>query len=65
LINKKPKQETDPEEKSQIFLLTHKEISKWNSSLTNMCSANQPSLLARMDPSLRAKHFLPSSEFPP
>ncbi len=32
---------------------------------TNMCSANQPSSLARIEPRRSAKHFLPRSEFPP
>ena len=34
-------------------------------SLTNMCSANQPSLSAIVEPIRRAKHFFPSSELPP
>ena len=31
----------------------------------SMCSASQPWLLAMALPSLRARHFLPSREFPP
>ena len=31
----------------------------------SMCSANQPSLLAMIDPSLNAKHFLPNKLLPP
>ena len=30
-----------------------------------MCSASQPSFLANMLPSLRAKHFFPRRELPP
>ncbi len=33
--------------------------------LTSMCSASQPSSLAMRDAIRRAKHFFPSSEFPP
>ena len=32
---------------------------------TSMCSANHPSLIAKMEPSRRAKHFFPNNEFPP
>jgi len=34
-------------------------------SLTSMCSANQPSLSAIVEPIRKAKHFFPSNEFPP
>ena len=34
-------------------------------SLTNMCSANQPSLSAIVEPIRKAKHFFPRSELPP
>lgn len=32
---------------------------------TNMCSASHPSLLANIEPILKAKHFFPSRELPP
>ena len=33
--------------------------------IINMCSASQPSFLAKVDPKRSAKHFLPRREFPP
>lgn len=34
-------------------------------ALTSICSASQPSSLARREAMRRAKHFLPSKELPP
>ena len=50
---------------AQIYFLCSSSSPGLLTPIINICSANQPSFLASVDPKRRAKHFLPSKELPP